>query len=110
MMASQRVELASRVHPLDDNLVAEAVARHGGYEEVDGRGLWPKIANAVGWAKNNAPRLKERYEDMLRYTAELEEKTEEDEALEQEHEVEDILQVRNALSAHAHRARADAPR
>ena len=93
MMASQRVELAAKVHAVDDSLLAEAVARHGGYEEVEAKALWNRIANAVGWSKEGGDRLRERYEDMLRYTAEVEENDEAFEALEQEHEVEDILDV-----------------
>eukprot|EP00965_Chrysotila_dentata_P238462 6202509-Pleurochrysis_carterae.AAC.2 len=60
-------------HSLSDALICEVVARNGGYEEVDTNSKWPQIAGALGFSKSEASRIKERYEDLLKYTAELEE-------------------------------------
>mmetsp|Transcript_13468 Transcript_13468/g.28574 ORF Transcript_13468/g.28574 Transcript_13468/m.28574 type:complete len:241 (+) Transcript_13468:293-1015(+) len=80
-------------HSLSDALICEVVARNGGYEEVDTNSKWPQIAGALGFSKSEASRIKERYEDLLKYTAELEE-VEEAEAEGQNYEVEGIVASR----------------
>ena len=73
-----------------DLCIGEAVARHGGYEEVGQCGQWQTVATSLGLAKTYGERVKARYEDMLRASAE------QDEAEDQEDnfEVEDILDSR----------------
>jgi hypothetical protein len=80
--------MADRV-PVRDELIGEAVARQGGYEEVERNGKWAFIANALGMRKDMADDVKKRYEDMLRQSAELDEHEDEDE--DEEYEVEEIL-------------------
>jgi hypothetical protein len=75
-----------------DEAIAEIVARSGGYEEVERAGKWVKLANALGLRKELGPSLRNRYEDMLRASAEADHREDEDE--EEEYEVEDILDAR----------------
>ena len=58
--------------------IGEAVARQGGYEEVERSAKWASIANALGMRKDQADKVKARYEDMLRYSAELDVHEDED--------------------------------
>mmetsp|Transcript_62634 Transcript_62634/g.104235 ORF Transcript_62634/g.104235 Transcript_62634/m.104235 type:complete len:223 (+) Transcript_62634:82-750(+) len=74
----------------EDGLIAEAVARQGGYEEVDTNNRWVALAKGLGLKKNEAKRIKERYEDMLKQTVDVEEEEEQD----NDYEVEDILDIR----------------
>ena len=46
---------------LPDNLICEAVARQGGYEEVDQNNKWGAIAGALGKKKSHAPMIKARH-------------------------------------------------
>jgi len=82
----------TEAQPSVDNLIAEAVARQGGYEQVDTNHRWESVARAVGFKKSDATRIRERYEDLLRQTAEAEE--EEEEEGDKDFEVEDILDSR----------------
>ena len=74
-----------------DALIAEAIAKQGGYEEVEQKSLWGDVAGALGKKKSHAMMIKQRYEDMLRASVEQDEQ-EEEEA--QDHEVERILDKR----------------
>mgnify|MGYP002005178974 CR=1 FL=1 len=74
-----------------DALIAEAIAKQGGYEEVEQKSLWGDVAGALGKKKSHATMIKQRYEDMLRASVEQDEQ-EEEEA--QDHEVERILDKR----------------
>lgn len=76
---------------LDDLLIAEVVARNGGYEATDRRGEWPSIANSLGARKDRAEEIKQRYEDMLLKSAEQDQKEEDNEL---DYEVEAILDRR----------------
>ena len=75
-----------------DLLIAEAVARHGGYEEVERSDRWRTLANALGLRKELGESVKHRYEDMLRISAEMDEH--EDDEEDEEFEVEMILDSR----------------
>ena len=75
-----------------DSMIGECVARQGGYEEVERNNKWALIANALGMRKDLAEKVKQRYEDMLRHSAEMDEKEEEDE--DEEYEVDEILDSR----------------
>lgn len=77
---------------MNDTIIAEAVARQGGYEEVELKSLWGTVAGALGKKKSHAQQIKQRYEDMLRVSVEQEEQ-EEDEA--QDFEVDQILDKRS---------------
>jgi len=84
--------MSARALLLPDELIAETIARQGGYEEVE-RGLkWASIANSLGLRKDMADAVKHRYEDMLRISAELDEQEEEEE--DEEFEVDAILDSR----------------
>tara|TARA_B100000795_G_scaffold109449_1_gene80785 strand:- start:202 stop:960 length:759 start_codon:yes stop_codon:yes gene_type:complete len=76
---------------LNDALLAEAIAKQGGYEEVELKSLWGAVAGALGKKKSHAHMIKQRYEDMLRASVEQEEQ-EEEEA--QDYEVDQILDKR----------------
>ena len=76
---------------LNDALLAEAIAKQGGYEEVELKSLWGAVAGALGKKKSHAQMIKQRYEDMLRASVEQEEQ-EEEEA--QDYEVDQILDKR----------------
>jgi chromobox protein 5 len=75
-----------------DEHIAEAVARQGGYEEVERNNKWAMIANALGMRKDLHEKVKARYEDMLRVSAEMDEREEQDE--DEEYEVDTILDSR----------------
>lgn len=75
-----------------DEHIAEAVARQGGYEVVDREKKWELICNGLGMRKSQAEETRKRYEDMLKTSAELDEREEEDE--EEEYEVDEILDSR----------------
>ena len=75
-----------------DEHIAEAVARQGGYEEVERNSKWAQIANSLGLRKDLHEKVKARYEDMLRHSAELDEREEQDE--DEEYEVDTILDSR----------------
>ena len=75
-----------------DEHIAEAVARQGGYEEVERNNKWAQIANSLGLRKDLHEKVKARYEDMLRHSAELDEREEQDE--DEEYEVDTILDSR----------------
>ena len=76
---------------LNDALVAEAIAKQGGYEEVELKSLWGAVAGALGKKKSHAHMIKQRYEDMLRASVEQEEQDEEEA---QDYEVDQILDKR----------------
>mmetsp|Transcript_14245 Transcript_14245/g.32527 ORF Transcript_14245/g.32527 Transcript_14245/m.32527 type:complete len:222 (-) Transcript_14245:523-1188(-) len=80
------------MHALDDALICESIARIGGYEEIDTNGRWEQVASSLGLAKKEGVRVKERYEDLLKLTAEQEEEEEED--ADQDFEVEEIQDER----------------
>ena len=77
---------------VSDEAIGEIVARSGGYEEVERAGRWARLANSLGLRKEMGPAVKARYEDMLRISAEADEREDEDE--DEEYEVEDILDSR----------------
>ena len=77
---------------VSDALLGECVARQGGYEEVERHFKWVHIANGLGMRKDMAEKLKQRYEDMLRQSAEMDANEDEDE--DEEYEVEQILDSR----------------
>ena len=76
---------------LNDALLAEAIAKQGGYEEVELKSLWGAVAGALGKKKSHAHMIKQRYEDMLRASVEQEEQDEEEA---QDYEVDQILDKR----------------
>ena len=76
---------------LHDSLIVEAVARHGGYEEVERLDKWAALVNALGARKDLAKQVKERYEDLLRQSAEQDELEDE---MEEDYEVDEILDSR----------------
>ena len=75
-----------------DEHIAEAVARQGGYEEVERAHKWAAIANSLGMRKDMFDKVKQRYEDMLRHSAELDVREDDDE--DEEYEVDTILDSR----------------
>jgi len=81
---------------IDDAVLLEAVAKQGGYEEVENEQAWGAIAKVLGQRKTDASKLKQRYEEMLLATADAEKEDEDEEAqiIGREHEVEDILDDR----------------
>ena len=76
---------------LNDAHLAEAIARQGGYEEVELKSLWGAVAGALGKKKSHANMIKQRYEDMLRASVEQDEQDEEEA---QDYEVDQILDKR----------------
>jgi len=76
---------------LPDHLIVEAVARNGGYEEIERTGKWTQISNALGFRKNHGEEIKNRYEDLLRLSAEQDQQEDDND---EEHEVEEILDHR----------------
>jgi hypothetical protein len=76
---------------LNDAHLAEAIARQGGYEEVELKSLWGAVAGALGKKKSHANMVKQRYEDMLRASVEQDEQDEEEA---QDYEVDQILDKR----------------
>lgn len=46
--------------PIEDALLLEAVAKHGGYEVVEEAAAWPAIAKALGQRKVDAIEMKKR--------------------------------------------------
>jgi|MesohylFT_1024984.scaffolds.fasta_scaffold51716_1 hypothetical protein len=74
-----------------DEAIGEIVARSGGYEKIEKYGQWMRIANSLGLRKDQAQAVKARYEDMLRASAEADEREDEED---EEFEVEDILDSR----------------
>jgi hypothetical protein len=46
--------------PIEDALLLEAVAKHGGYEVVEDAAAWPAIAKALGQRKVDAIEMKKR--------------------------------------------------
>lgn len=73
---------------LGDVLIVEAVARSGGYEAVDTAAKWGAVASALGFKKDRGEEIKQRYEDLLKFSADLDEKEDEDEL---DYEVDKIL-------------------
>ena len=73
---------------LQDAMIVEAVGRNGGYEEIERTGKWGAIANALGVRKERAEELKNRYEDLLRYSAQQDQEEDDNE---EDYEVEEIL-------------------
>ena len=59
---------------VSDEAIGEIVARSGGYEEVERAGRWARLANSLGLRKEMGPAVKARYEDMLRISAEADER------------------------------------
>lgn len=80
-----------QIDGIADALIAEAVARQGGYEEVDQNNKWGAVAGALGKKKSHAPAFKARYEDMLKNSVEQDELEDDDM---KEEEVEQILDKR----------------
>ena len=78
--------------PVPDTMVVEVVARAGGYEEVEKAGLWETVATTLGAGRELAGRIRERYEDMIKASAE----EDEDNAEPEDFEVDDILDLRVA--------------
>ena len=76
---------------VSDEAIGEIVARSGGYEKIEKYGQWLRIANSLGLRKDQAQAVKARYEDMLRASAEADEREDEED---EEFEVEDILDSR----------------
>ena len=87
--------VANMVRPavimVSDEAIGEIVARSGGYEKIEKYGQWLRIANSLGLRKDQAQAVKARYEDMLRASAEADEREDEED---EEFEVEDILDSR----------------
>ena len=80
-----------QIHGIADSLIAEAVARNGGYEEIDQTDKWGEVAAALGKKKSHAPAFKARYEDLLSSSVEQDELEDDDM---KEEEVEQILDKR----------------
>ena len=80
-----------QIDGISDSLIAEAIARQGGYEEVDQNGKWGAVAGALGKKKSHAPAFKARYEDLLKTSVEQDELEDDDG---KEEEVEQILEKR----------------
>mmetsp|Transcript_35837 Transcript_35837/g.62954 ORF Transcript_35837/g.62954 Transcript_35837/m.62954 type:complete len:237 (-) Transcript_35837:565-1275(-) len=76
---------------LPDSIIVEAVGRHGGYEEIERVGKWGSIANSIGVRKDRGEEIKQRYEDLLRLSAEQDQDEEEND---EDFEVEEILDRR----------------
>jgi len=77
---------------LSDALIVEAVGRNGGYEEVERTVAWSKIANGLGVRKDRAEEIKQRYEDLLKQSAEQDQQEEDNE---EDYEVDAILDSRD---------------
>ena len=88
---ARAVEDMSGKDVLNDAFIVEAVGRNGGYEEIERVGKWGTIANALGLRKDRGEEIKQRYEDLLRFSAEEDQRLEENE---EDYEVEDILDSR----------------
>ena len=76
---------------LQDTLIVEAVGRNGGYEDIERLAKWGAIANSLGVRKERGEEIRQRYEELLRQSAEQDQQEDENE---EDYEVEEILDSR----------------